>query len=494
MSSLTTILSCCFRKSADAKDIVHGAPTSAGMTQAPAPMFMTATSNPSAASYELFSKGICPFTQTVRLTFRAKGLNDFVFTKWGPENPEPDWTAAVNSAKTVPILRLPDGTFLTDSADMIEHIERTFPQPSIYAAKDAAMWAAFARNELKEPFMKVMQSPNPAIQAEMRPKLQAALEKLEEQLKWRRGFLLSQTPSVADILLAPFLHRLPLITYFRDVDYLAKFPHLRAYVAHIDSSDWAKDILYPLPMLRGVLINMLPKQKAMSLGRLQHEAVRRHFKALSAAFNALCDAQGAKPVIDAEARDVQSFLHKLLLTIETHAGFEEEIIYPFFDAIKPGATQRAHGEHAVDGPLYKKFERDVDAEISTFIADPTARPAFAFAGIVRMVDEMGASMDAHMDGEEKELFPITNGMDDAHHVEMARKVFQYSAKPQPTILPFVLEVLTAQERMQYMHNVTVALKEVDRDEWERCKWYAKRGMPAEEWEDLVTRLPALNAS
>lgn len=45
------------------------------------------------------------------------------------------------------------------------------------------------------------------------------------------------------------------------------------------------------------------------------------------------------------SRDLHHRVSLLILFINEHAAFEEEVMYPIFEEMKPGSTSRAHGEH-----------------------------------------------------------------------------------------------------------------------------------------------------
>jgi hypothetical protein len=110
-----------------------------------------------AAQLELYSKGICLFTEAVGTALNAAGV-PHQFTRWAPAD-VPAWFAEASPDKTTPVMRLTDGTFTNQSVAMFRVADVLYPDERV------AEWEAKLRGGLVPAFLKVLQAPSPEIQA-----------------------------------------------------------------------------------------------------------------------------------------------------------------------------------------------------------------------------------------------------------------------------------------------------------------------------------------
>lgn len=151
------------------------------------------------SSIQLFTRGICPFSEQVRIALTHKQL-PFVFDDISGK-PVPEWWSQATSDDTVPVLLViqpsststltSTSTYMNDSDEMLEWIDKQQPPqqalriPASYAvsAEDTEKWVKLIRSEWIPSQMKLTMSPNPQIQQEFRPKLKAAFEAVVVHLK-----------------------------------------------------------------------------------------------------------------------------------------------------------------------------------------------------------------------------------------------------------------------------------------------------------------------
>ncbi|KAJ3034976.1 hypothetical protein HDU99_010645, partial [Rhizoclosmatium hyalinum] len=239
-------------------------------------------------TYNLYSRGFCPFTQQVRIALAFKGA-EFTFTKLAPNQPLPEWWAAASPDNSVPVLQFPDGSFSNSSAGIIERLEADIPQPSLYpsTAADSKQWSQTLRQELYPAFNKVLMGTNPTVQSEVRPKLTAIIEKIVDQLNARTEgpYFLGKDFSIADLVLAPIMQRLSLATFFRNIEFTSD-PVLASYIDTLNETPAVKAVAYNPDEMKKFFVAAIPKMKPLSLGKLQHNAIRFHFdKCILAATN-----------------------------------------------------------------------------------------------------------------------------------------------------------------------------------------------------------------
>ncbi|KXS12218.1 hypothetical protein M427DRAFT_137451 [Gonapodya prolifera JEL478] len=519
--------------------------------------------------YHLYSKGFCPFTQMARIALTASSV-PHEFTRYQPQESFPDWWKTASPDGTFPVLQLPDGSYTNSSAKMIVIASEAkgADAPSLYPedrVEDVKTWEAKVRPGLVQPALKVLMAANPDIQAEFRPKLKEALALVTEQLKSRPEvtyFLGTQTPTSVDAIVYPVLQRLPLIAYFRGVTF--SNDTIDAYVRFLESNTSFTSTSYDMQQMKQFFIKTLPKMKPMSMGRLQHMAIRRHYdKALQLHKELEGLGDGEEERAKEIAKELTRRVTTLVLLIQTHASFEEEVVYPVFEEMTPGSTSRAHSEHTHDVAVLAKFDKDYKAALEVVLAPPAngttsataaaaaepeakskvgvvqrAKKVFgAVAGSLRNLGkstsnqgssaslesssssvrsapqiEVGSTvvttvkkeygafldglehwkkeMDEHMAGEEKDLFPMTAQLGDKE-IGVFTKIYHHTSPSLEVLLPFILEPLTPQERMQYMHNISLALAEKEPTEWQKVGGYLKSGLSAGDVTDLKERLPAL---
>ncbi|KAJ3385088.1 hypothetical protein HDU84_002456 [Entophlyctis sp. JEL0112] len=442
--------------------------------------------------YRLYSRGYCPFTQQVRMAFALKGV-DFEFVKFGMSDPAPDWFKAASPDNTVPVLQFPDGTYTNSSAEIIEHIDATFPEPPLSpdaVKEDVVAWVKMIRTELIPSFNKTLMGTNPVVQAEFRPKLNAAVSKIVTQLKSKRThFLVSDAYTLPDLLLSPFLRRLTLVEYFRGMKF--DDPELLAYVAKLEHMPNVSKFAYPLPELKAFFVKAIPKMKPLSLGRLQHVAINKHYAAAVALANEL--AAGTAPNAAEAAKALKEKFRLISVVIDKHSSFEDNLIYPTFERLfadGPQTTSRARGEHGHEGAAKMEFQVRFDALMDRISSGEDCGEETKT--IATELQKLAGDMRAHIDGEEKDFMSYVANLNDEEN-PLVVQIYFHIKDANEDILPFVLQALTAQERMQYMHNFAVTLKPTNPDEWKKLVELLPLYLTPEDLDDLKFRLPALTA-
>ncbi|KAI8609690.1 hypothetical protein BC830DRAFT_1085294 [Chytriomyces sp. MP71] len=484
-------LSSCFPKKTENVATKEAAPASA-----PSAAFLPVTavqpvsrSAPVAGTYALYSRGYCPFTQQVRMAMAFKGIQG-TFTKWGPNDTPPEWFKTASPDGSVPVLQFPTGEYTNSSAAMIERFQTDVASPTLYPGDVEACnaWAKTIRTEFCPAFNKVLMGTNPQVQAEFRPKLQSALKKITDQLAVTSGpFLLGNEFSIADLLLSPFLRRLQLITFFRGIPFTdAK---LQAYIDTLEKQPFVAKVAYDIEEMKRFFVKAIPKQKPMSLGRLQHIAIRKHYETANALATSL--ANGTVTDVPAVAAQLKEQVRLLVLLVQAHASFEENVIYPVFEEASSGSTSRAHAEHVHEGPLLIALGQEVAEVVDQITAGGASVVAGdAFAAVRAKLEASGKEAVDHMAGEEQHLFPLTSNLGDKE-LPLVANIFLDGESTADQVLPFVYKALTPQERMQYFHNLSEALGKSYPEKLKWCKGLLETSLSKAEWDDLVFRLPSL---
>jgi hypothetical protein len=250
---------------------------------------------------------------------------------------------------------------------------------------------------------------------------------------------------------------------------------------------------FPIPTLKKFLVKMLPKMPPMSAGRLQHKSILAHYEKAVDATKTLVASESES--YKEKAIDILVRMETLMVFVEEHASFEEEVIYPVFEQLSPGSTAVAHSEHEHETPILDSFLKSVKEALKT-LREVNETSFFQVKDLLEPLGEqlhhMHLAMIEHMAGEEKHLFPMTESLQE-RQPEVFRKIYYHCSHVRELLLPFVLENLSEPERMQYMHNIEYCIRPEDPAQWKYCSDLLKTRLSSSEWEDLCFRLPGLVA-
>ncbi|KAI9335472.1 hypothetical protein BDR26DRAFT_920426 [Obelidium mucronatum] len=439
--------------------------------------------------YNLYSRGFCPFTQQVRIALAFKGA-DVNFTRLLPNQALPSWWSEASPDNSVPVLQFPDGSFSNSSVGIIERLEQEFSTPTLYPAgikAEAKEWATTIRQQLFPAFNKVLMGTNPDVQAEFRPKLKAIIDKIVDQLHKREGaYFLGTEFSIADLVLAPILQRLQLVTYFRGLDYFGDVK-LQEYIETLNETPAVSSVAYPFQEMKKFFVSAIPKAKPISIGKLQHTAIRAQFdKCISEATN-LSHGFVEDPAVTAVA--LQKRFKSLVTLVRKHSHFEDHLLYPVFDSMKPGATARPVKEHVeleatLDSfePLFvSALERIVKGENKFGRSDD-------FKGLLNKLRDVAIESKIHMHSEELDIAPIAQTLDAEKEGELVAQIHREFKSINDEMLPFILDGLAPEDRMQYLHNLE---KTIGASNWMDVKILVSKKLALADWNDLTFRLPAL---
>ncbi|ORY49128.1 hypothetical protein BCR33DRAFT_714181 [Rhizoclosmatium globosum] len=454
------------------------------------PSASAATGSVPTGTYNLYSRGFCPFTQQVRIALAFKGA-EFTFTKLVPNQSLPEWWAEASPDNSVPVLQFPDGSFSNSSAGIIERLEADIPQPSLYpsTAADSKQWSQTLRQELYPAFNKVLMGTNPTVQSEFRPKLTAVIEKIVDQLNARTEgpYFLGKDFSIADLVLAPIMQRLSLATFFRNIEFTFD-PVLASYIDTLNETPAVKAVAYNPDEMKKFFVAAIPKMKPLSLGKLQHNAIRFHFdKCILAATNL---NHGFVEDAAVTAEGLKKRFKTLLVLVHKHSHFEDSLVYPAIETLKPGSTARASEEHVRDGKMLASFEVALNAALDRIIkGDKKFARSSDFKGVVEKMRDVWITEKLHMAGEEDVLFEISQQLSNEKQEELVYNIYIKTFKADnEELLPFIIEGLSPQDRMQYMYNLE---KSIGASNWMDCKSLLSKKMALPDWIDLTYRLPAL---
>ena len=158
----------------------------------------------------LYSFRRCPYAIRARLALKASGAQ--VVLREVVLRSKPAALVAISPKATVPVLHLSDGTVIDQSLDIMRWaLARNDPQAWVRAeeAEDAAAWIDLNDGLFKQALDRYKYAPRHADRPAGAYRDEAAalmLEPLNTRLANHR-FLLSDTPSLADMAIVPFVRQ-----------------------------------------------------------------------------------------------------------------------------------------------------------------------------------------------------------------------------------------------------------------------------------------------
>ncbi|KAJ3064214.1 hypothetical protein HDU98_012346 [Podochytrium sp. JEL0797] len=439
----------------------------------------------------LFSRGFCPFTEQVRIAFAFKGV-EVEFVKWDQSEKLPEWFSFASPDGTVPVMQVSDGSYISNSTEMIASLEKTTPSPTLRVnTPDVQEWTAFIRQSFIPSFNNVLLGCAPSIQAEHRPKLHAALGKIIAQLEGQHDspFLLGTTFSVADLLLAPFLHRLPLIAFFRggeDID-----PTLQQYIQTLTSQPHISPILDPLTTLKTAYIKDLPKEHPLSSVRLHHLALKFHLDKCVGTATQM--SHGFVQDMRQTAHELETRFAHLLVLLRTQFAMEQEVLFPAVEALVKGVTASLQAEHERNEKLVQRLEEELVPVLKT-IGRGFVKLARGdeFKGTLEKLRKVALTLKFHMNEEEGLLADVLTRFNATEEIELVQKMYFHFKPVNAETVPLILEGLSSQDRMQYAFNIDQSIRKQHPEEWAAFRSIVTTSLTLSDHEDLVHRLGAVS--
>ena len=444
----------------------------------------------------------CPFTARLATVMTFKGV-PFTVMNVGPADVSPPWVFDSSPDGSVPILMrvLEDGRLAkafpegNNSGKAIEWLEQQYPTPTLYPEghRDTIEeWAKFADTELKIAIAKnMLASPFP-MQEEWRPKLKAALKKLNEGLAEHNPnkgpYFLGNTFSLIDVMAVSFVERIPALKYFRNFepDY-ENLPHFANY--HRSMAEWPawKPNKYDPAVLLTHLktVNKLPP---LSMTRLQHNSFRTWSKFIA--------ETGEKAKADPSDTNVNGLLHWLdvyVTLLEAHTIMENDILLLRLEEIKPGCTAPIRADHDGDAPKLQSLTNRMK-EASEAKEGSEVKKA-AVEALTKEANELFPHLNEHYTMEEKNIGPVLKEIPKPKHPEVfTRCLSHYKGEVNRKCLPAILQVLGPAWAAQYVLNYYNAGKGTgDMSLWEDVVSVIQthEDISDSQREDLMERIPAL---
>ena len=330
-------------------------------------------------------------------------------------------------------------------------------------------------------------------QKEFRPKLAEALKKLETHLaatdRSHGKFLFGQaTPSAADIYLLPFLYRATYIDYFRGYNPLASAPGVLAYYHEATAAlqPAFAAAVPPAADLFARLKKFVPKLPVVSGNMLQHESIRLHGRAVVADLRAAMGPGELEARRTALARANTTF-QRLATFIAAHASYEDRVLWPLFEAVKPGVTAAAAAEHVEETAILGTLADQVRAAAAKGDVDDTATLEALATGVQAFMEHS----HHHMAGEEGVLNPISQTWSADQQAAAMHDVCAVADPLQEDA--FVMHPFNGPQVEQYVYNLAVLYRQAQPAHFKNLVARIKASSVQQPWIFLQERSPDIAA-
>lgn len=178
---------------------------------------------------KVISFKICPFVQRVTALLEAKNIEYEL--EYISLNDKPDWFLEISPNGQVPVLITDNGTALFESDAIVEYIEEAYPalEPDVSLedkAKNRAWSYLATKNYLVQ--CSAQRSPDKAILAERSARLEAAFDRIENQLG-DGPFFNGDNMGVVDISWLTLLNRADIVERHSCYDFIGDRPKLKLW-------------------------------------------------------------------------------------------------------------------------------------------------------------------------------------------------------------------------------------------------------------------------
>lgn len=410
---------------------------------------------------KLYTAGICPFSQQIRMALAVKGVDhEVIFVPMRKPDREP-WLFELNPTGEVPILVDEAGQARSGSAEMLGWIDATFPEPALApVAQEETLqaWMNHFRQTFLPAFDELLFEAQPDTVANLRQRFLAAAAPLEELARANR-YLLGERLSLVDVCYYPFVERFVALTHFRNLHWRERLPGLAAWLLRMQELPAIAAQAHP----EQTIITWLGRRiygGPISAMRMTHQAMRAQLTALEAAATE-------------DTLRLPELFERFYAVCVPHLHAEEAVMRFQIDSVQPGSYAPFSEEHQKDIPLLESLRDKMRADPSNCTAD---------------IHSLCHEMRDHMAREEAVFMPIVQRFPLEKQGLIVRALFANDG-----------EESDHTSSSSLFAEIISALGEVEADHILRCWEYAfedeideiwaeiRAGVTQDRWDDLVAR-------
>jgi hypothetical protein len=373
------------------------------------------------------SDRLCPFTHRVLIAARELGVH--IDLCYGSEIPVA--VRRANESGTWPVfLSIEGGDLIDDSARIVEHlVDRSEERGEDYRCEPATLAVL---DRLVGSISKVIRAGKPALQKELRPKLDRALAETAALLEASGGaYLGGERFGQAEGHVAPFLYRLPFVLEIRGhvPSILVENEALAAWVDRTVNRYSFREIAPSRHLIREFYSEKATHGKPLKIGRLRHEGFRGMWADLASRVALLV----SDPREDnRELREARDLAYLLFRAMALHGSFEIRIVYPALDAARgdlafTSAGREGHEREAGEmSALLDLFDRALEAG--------AAERRDHLAELAASCQRLRAAQLERLDRVEATYLPVLSELEEEQHLSMLRQAHDMALVERPFLI------------------------------------------------------------
>lgn len=406
---------------------------------------------------KLYTAGICPFSQQIRMALALKGVDhEVIFVPMKKADREP-WLFQLNPTGEVPILVDENDNARFGSAEMLGWIDATYPEPALAPLDREATigaWTQYFRQTFLPAFNGLLFDAQPENLKQLQDGFLEAAAPVEELSRANR-YLLGDEITLVDLCYYPFVERFIALNHFRNLHCRERLPGLAAWLQRMQEEEAIAAQAYG----EQTVITWLGRRLMggpISAMRMTHQALRAQLTALEAAANE-------------DLQRLPELFERFYAVCVPHLHAEEEVMRYQLESVQPGCYGPFADDHAKDLPHLEALRGKLQDN-----------PGACAAEILTLCQEMRD----HMAREEQVFMPI---------------VQRFPLEKQGLIVRALFSIEKHSDAPSVFAEIVSALGLVEADHILRCWEYAfeddiepiwqeiRAGICQDRWDDLVAR-------
>lgn len=200
---------------------------------------------------EIYSAALCPFAHRSRLALQEKGI-PFTLIEIDLQN-KPVYFKEISPYGKVPVLKH-GNCRVWESAIINEYLEEAFPEPPLlpkdpFQRAQARIWINFADTRLFAATGRLLYSPVPQPQAEIRKELTEHLQFVEQEglqkLSMEGPYWLGPELSLVDLTYYPWFEQWAVLEHFRECQFPPGLDRLKQWWKTMSNQESVRAIAQP---------------------------------------------------------------------------------------------------------------------------------------------------------------------------------------------------------------------------------------------------------
>ncbi|ORY49134.1 hypothetical protein BCR33DRAFT_714186 [Rhizoclosmatium globosum] len=200
-------------------------------------------------------------------------------------------------------------------------------------------------------------------------------------------------------------------------------------------------------------------------------------------------SHGYAGAMKSAATDADSRFKSLGVVLRSHSTMEQEVLFPALKASAPKLVSKYQLDHERDEATLASLESDVKSAVTRIGRGDVKYPRSEdFKDFVSKLRSFVVGQRVHMNNEDLDLAGALASLSTEAEAEVFAKVYLHLEPSNAAIMPVLLDVLSRQDRAQYVFNVKSVLGVKYPQKWSAFQTILTSSLVAEEMDDLKFRV------